>query len=157
MKEVLEKIRHILGEEHPSTTLAMNNLASTLKVLGQLDDAANMSSEVLEKRRCILGKDHPDAILAMNDLAFTLGEQGQLDKAITLSKVALQKMKRLHGEGHPHTKIAIGNWTRLVASRAAYEALAADKSRNKKNGKESSLYVRCIKGKFLTKVLQTRH
>lgn len=39
-KEVLEKRRRILGEEHPDTILAMNNLAATLRDQGQLDEAA---------------------------------------------------------------------------------------------------------------------
>ena len=39
--------RRILGEEHPSTILAMSNLASTLGEQGQLDEAAKMLKEVL--------------------------------------------------------------------------------------------------------------
>jgi Tetratricopeptide repeat len=33
-EEVLEKMKRILGEEHPSTILVMNNLAITLRDLG---------------------------------------------------------------------------------------------------------------------------
>ena len=111
-----------------------------------------MQKEVLEKSRRVLGEERPDTILAMSNLANTLGDLGQLDEAITLLEVAVQKMKRIHGEEHPHTKIAIGNWTRLVASRAVNEAVAANKNNNKKEGKESSLYVR-FKRKFLRKAL----
>ncbi|EUC26825.1 hypothetical protein COCCADRAFT_113294, partial [Bipolaris zeicola 26-R-13] len=46
---VLEKRRRILGEEHPDTISAMNNLANTLGEQGQLDEAAKMKKEVLEK------------------------------------------------------------------------------------------------------------
>ncbi|KAB5522861.1 P-loop containing nucleoside triphosphate hydrolase protein [Coniochaeta sp. 2T2.1] len=39
-KEVLEKRQKILGDEHPDTITALNNLASTLGDLGKLDEAA---------------------------------------------------------------------------------------------------------------------
>jgi hypothetical protein len=51
IKEVLEKRRYILGEDHPDTTSAMSNLANTLGDQSQLDDAARMLKEVLEKMR----------------------------------------------------------------------------------------------------------
>ncbi len=60
-REVLEKRRRILGEEHPGTVKAMGNLASTLYA-GKLDEAAAVEREVLEKRRRILGEEHPGTI-----------------------------------------------------------------------------------------------
>jgi hypothetical protein len=58
-KEVLAKRKRILGEEHPDTISAMNNLANTLSDQGQLDEAATMKKEVLAKRKRILGEEHP--------------------------------------------------------------------------------------------------
>jgi hypothetical protein len=46
-QEVLEKRQSILGNEHPSTILAMNNLAVTLGDQGKLEKAAAMQQEVL--------------------------------------------------------------------------------------------------------------
>ena len=63
-KEVLEKRRKILGEEHPDTISAMNKLANTFGGQEMLDKAALVKKEVLEK--------HPD------NLAIKLGDQGQL-------------------------------------------------------------------------------
>ncbi|OCL01560.1 hypothetical protein AOQ84DRAFT_306480, partial [Glonium stellatum] len=71
-REVLEKRRHILGDEHPDTIAAMNNLANTLGDLGQHQNAATIFREVLEKSRRILGDEHPDTITAINNLAITL-------------------------------------------------------------------------------------
>lgn len=48
-KEVVEKMRRILGEEHPDTISAMNNLASTLGDQGQLDEAIALI-EVLRRK-----------------------------------------------------------------------------------------------------------
>jgi tetratricopeptide (TPR) repeat protein len=108
-KYVLSERRCILGEGHPSTISAMNNLASTLGDQGQLDEAAQMKKEVLEKRRRILGEGHPSTISAMNNLASTLGEQGQLDEAAQMKKEVLEKRRRILGEGHPSTISAINN------------------------------------------------
>jgi hypothetical protein len=75
-KLVLNKMFMLLGEEHPDTITAMNNLANTLRDQGQLEEAAKMLRAVLEKRRRILGEEYPDTISAMNNLAITLGDQG---------------------------------------------------------------------------------
>jgi hypothetical protein len=47
MKEVLEKRRRILGEEHPTTISAMNNLVATLCSLGAFYcDQGNFDKEL---------------------------------------------------------------------------------------------------------------
>ena len=60
-KEVLEKRKRTLSEEHPGTITAMNNLVNTPGDLGQLDEAAKM------KGTLILGDEHPSTITAMNN------------------------------------------------------------------------------------------
>nr|CEG03181.1 unnamed protein product [Fusarium pseudograminearum CS3487] len=45
MKEVLEKMQQILGDEHPATITAMNNLAITLGDQGKLDEAVLIEKE----------------------------------------------------------------------------------------------------------------
>jgi hypothetical protein len=73
---VLEKRRRILSKEHLSTISAINNLASTLRDQGQLDEAATIKKKVLEKRRQILSEEHPNTISAISNLANTLRDQG---------------------------------------------------------------------------------
>jgi len=58
-KEVLEKRRRILGEEHPSTITAMNNLAATLSGQGKLEESIAMFSEAYVKMTTLLGNNHP--------------------------------------------------------------------------------------------------
>jgi hypothetical protein len=72
-KEVLEKMRRILGEEHPDTISGMNNLANTLGDQGQLDEAAKLMKEVLEKRKRILGEEHPKTKSAKTNLVRLAG------------------------------------------------------------------------------------
>ena len=108
-QRVLEKSRHILGEDHPLTLLAMGNLAHTLGVLGRHNEALTLQQEVLEKCRRILGEDHPHTLLAMGNLAATLGELGRHNEALDLEQEVLEKRRRIQGEDHPHTLRAMNN------------------------------------------------
>ncbi|KAF2844157.1 hypothetical protein T440DRAFT_410758, partial [Plenodomus tracheiphilus IPT5] len=74
-KEVLVKRQQILGEDHPDTGSAMNNLAVTLGDQGQLDEAAKMKKEVLEKMTRVLGEEHPDTKVAAQNLAIPVRRQ----------------------------------------------------------------------------------
>jgi hypothetical protein len=79
-KEVLEKRRQILSEEHLDTISAMNNLANTLGDQGQLDEATAMFKEVLEKMKQILGEEHPNTKVAMRNLASLVNRQASVPK-----------------------------------------------------------------------------
>ncbi|KAB5513424.1 hypothetical protein GE09DRAFT_1162365 [Coniochaeta sp. 2T2.1] len=68
-KGVLVKTRRILGDEHPDTITAMNNLAITLGDMRKLEEAAAMRKEVLEKRQRILGDEHPASVQSKTALA----------------------------------------------------------------------------------------
>jgi hypothetical protein len=70
--QVLESRHRALGPEHPSTLMAMNNLASNLYALGDLTRARELEEQVLEARRRILSSKHPDTLMSMNKLASTL-------------------------------------------------------------------------------------
>jgi hypothetical protein len=69
-KEVLEKRRHILGEEHLDTMLAMNNLAGTLGDLGQLDKAVRMLKITVHCIKLNLGHKHLYTKVALCNLAW---------------------------------------------------------------------------------------
>jgi tetratricopeptide (TPR) repeat protein len=81
-KEVLEKRRRILGDEHPSTISAMSNLANTLGDQGHLEEAAKMYKEALEKARRTLGEDHPTTKLVTHNLAIVVRPQTLAPKVI---------------------------------------------------------------------------
>lgn len=68
-REVLEKRRRILGDDHPDTIMAMDNLASTLGDLGQLDEAVTMLNITVQQMRLTLGNGQPHTRLALNNLA----------------------------------------------------------------------------------------
>ncbi|MFI6800981.1 tetratricopeptide repeat protein [Streptosporangium canum] len=64
--------RAVLGEEHPNTLTSRNNLASALRDLRQLAEAAAEYRAVLEVQRRVLGEEHPSTLIIRNDLAGVL-------------------------------------------------------------------------------------
>jgi hypothetical protein len=109
MEEVLEARRGLLGEEHPDTLMAMNNLALTLQVQGDPAGARKLMEQVLEASRRLLGEEHPDTLRAMNNLAQMLQAQGDLAGARKLEEQVLEASRRLLGEEHPNTLRAMNN------------------------------------------------
>ena len=50
---VMEKRKHLLGEEHPDTLTTMGNLASTYRNQGKLKEAEALEVVVMEKSTLI--------------------------------------------------------------------------------------------------------
>jgi serine/threonine protein kinase/Tfp pilus assembly protein PilF len=106
--------RRVLGEEHPDTLTAMNNMGFLLQGQGKLDQAEPYFREALEKRRRVLGEEHPDTLISINNMGFLLQDQGKLDQAELYYREALEKRRRVLGEEHPQTLNSINNMGRLL-------------------------------------------
>ncbi|KAL9071898.1 MAG: hypothetical protein Q9157_005304 [Trypethelium eluteriae] len=106
---VLSKRKQIVGEEHPDTMRALDELAITLRLQGHLSEAAQIQRDVLEKRRRILGEEHPHTIVTMHNLAVTLGDHGHLSEAARIQREVLGKWKLILGEEHLNTILTMHN------------------------------------------------
>src|SRR5574337_122851 len=99
----------VLGEDHPDTLTAKNNLAETLCAQGDLAGARTLHGAVLAARRRVLGENHPNTLNSMNNLAETLSDQGDLAGARTLEEAVLAARRWVQGEEHPPTLTAMNN------------------------------------------------
>jgi tetratricopeptide (TPR) repeat protein len=108
-EQALAALRRVLGEEHPDTLAAMNDLAATLHAEGDLDGARELQEQVLAAFRGVLSEEHPDTLTATSGLAVTLYAQGDLAKARKLEEQVLAARRRLLGEEHPGTLTAMNN------------------------------------------------
>jgi tetratricopeptide (TPR) repeat protein len=99
----------ILGDEHPATLTSMNNLATTLKALGDLSGARQLLEQSLELGRRVLSKEHPDTLMSMNNLASTLEALGDLSGAHQLHEQSLELRRRVLGDEHPATLMSMNN------------------------------------------------
>ncbi|MBR1646707.1 MAG: tetratricopeptide repeat-containing protein, partial [Selenomonadaceae bacterium] len=102
-----EKYCRLLGDEHPDTLSAMNNLAFSLSKLGRYDETLTLQEQVSSLRKKILGDEHPDTLSAMNNLAVSLSNLGRYDEALTLREQVLELRKKILGDEHPDTLFAM--------------------------------------------------
>ena len=80
-EQALEASRQRLGEAHPNTLKAMNNLAQTLRAQGDVAGARALHERVLQVSTRVLGKEHPDTSSAAWDLHRTLADDGDASAA----------------------------------------------------------------------------
>ncbi|MGA5040169.1 FxSxx-COOH system tetratricopeptide repeat protein [Streptomyces capoamus] len=104
------------GEDHPSTLISRNNLASAYESAGDLGRAIPLHEQTLTDRVRVLGEDHPDTLISRNNLAYAYESAGDLGRAIPLYEQTLTDTQRVLGEDHPSTLASRNN----LAS--AYEA-----------------------------------
>ncbi|KAJ6533755.1 P-loop containing nucleoside triphosphate hydrolase protein, partial [Mycena vulgaris] len=99
----LNRLRNVLGKEHPDTLTGMENLGLTYHTQGKWAEAEELQLAVLKNRRKILGEEHMDTVMAMSRLASTYNRQGKFNKAMELQVAVLKKRKRVLREDHPAT------------------------------------------------------
>ncbi|MFF9902895.1 tetratricopeptide repeat protein [Streptomyces olivaceus] len=102
----------ILGDDHPDTLTARNNLASSYSAAGRIQDALDLREQVLADCERILGDDHPDTLTARNNLAGSYSAAGRLQDALDLGERVLADCERILGDDHPDTLSARNNLAR---------------------------------------------
>lgn len=111
----------LLGQVHPDTLTAGNNLAAAQVDLAQAlvgeehleeaqrlyDEAEHLHEQVLARRRHVLSPDHPDTLHSMENLATAWAHQGRIDAACRLLKQVISARRSVLGDNHPDTAYAI--------------------------------------------------
>ena len=103
IKESLETLRRLLGEEHPETLSAGQDMATLLDLAGRYPEAEALNRQVLEARSRTLGPDHPDTLTSMNALANSYGRQERFEEAEKLHRQVLAARQRVLGADHRDT------------------------------------------------------
>jgi tetratricopeptide (TPR) repeat protein len=109
LRNVTDKTRRWLGEDHPDTAACYNNLALNLRSQGRYADAQPFYQRALDICRKVLSEDHPDTATCYSNLALNLKTQGQYAEAQALSQRALDIWRKVLGEDHPHTASGYNN------------------------------------------------
>ena len=107
--KVLDARNRILGVEHPDTSRAIGNLATTYYSLGKYTEAEKLEIQVLDAGNRILGVEHPDTIHAMTNLAITYQYLGKYTEGEKLEMQVLDASNRILGVEHPGTIRAMAN------------------------------------------------
>ncbi|KAI5785373.1 hypothetical protein FPQ18DRAFT_244661, partial [Pyronema domesticum] len=91
----------ILGEDHPDTLKAMNNLALTLQHQGRWDEAEKLQKKVVESSKVFLGEDHPDTLTTMK---YRYYHQSSMDIGIEMMEEVVSRHLRILGSENESTK-----------------------------------------------------
>ena len=91
---VVEKMKQVLGDDHPHTLTSIAHLAVIYKNQGHWEDAETLQMMVMEKSKQVLGDDHPDTLISMKNLAIIYRKQGYLKDAEALEVVLIEKRKQ---------------------------------------------------------------
>lgn len=98
----------VLGEEHPETLSALNNLALSYKRIDKRK-ALELHEKAYTLCREVSGEKHPDTLDVLVNLAFSYGAVGMTQKALALCEKAYQLCCEVLGKEHPTTLICLRN------------------------------------------------
>ncbi|PVH92043.1 hypothetical protein DM02DRAFT_544538 [Periconia macrospinosa] len=119
-RQVLEKRKKNLGEEHPDTLLSMKNVARALGRQGKYAEAEKMHQETLALLKKVIGEEHPDTLSSMGYVARTLGNQGEYAKAEKMHRETLALRTKVIGEEHPDTLTSMSYVAKALVNQGKY-------------------------------------
>ena len=88
----------LLGENHPDTVLAMENLAELYRTLLRKKEAVDLMEKALSKRLLLGDQDQVEFLRSINFLASNYGEDGRTDEAAKLHERALSCQRTAFGD-----------------------------------------------------------
>ena len=119
-ERAVEVRMQLLGEDHPDTLVAINNLAGTLRTQGDYGGARTLQEHVVRAQILALGTEHPNTLTSLSNLAVTLRVQGDYDGARNLHERALDARRRVLGEEHPDTLMSTSNLAEMLRAQGDY-------------------------------------
>jgi eukaryotic-like serine/threonine-protein kinase len=105
--------RRFLGDEHPDTLTADNNLGQLYREQGKYSQAEDLLSQATAVRQRVLGDDHPNTLITMANLGLALHEQGKYTEAEPVLTKVLEAETRVRGEEDLETLISMMNLAKL--------------------------------------------
>lgn len=150
--------RTILGNQHPSLALTLNQMADTNEALGQLETARKLSEESYQIYSARYGENSVKTASVLNSLAILHYRNGDIKKSIQLMYDVLKVYEKIHNSGYIDTLEVKTNLAALLShdgrnEEAAQIAREVYVSRLEKLGPlhESTLYTQCILALSLAK------
>lgn len=105
----LNLAQNILGDEHPLTPKAMNNLAQILLRMGDFHGAKDLQEKGYQLFRRVLGNEHTDTLTTMANYASILTSLGDFYGAAALEEEVLEIRLRISGLNNADTLIVMNN------------------------------------------------
>lgn len=80
----------VLGPDHPSTAITVNNLGTLCRDQGKLDEAEKMYQRALAGKEKALGPDHTSTLETVNNFGNLYKDQGKLKEAEEMYQRSLE-------------------------------------------------------------------
>ena len=103
VKDLRQKWRDRLGEDHEHTLTATHYLGWALMEMGRYAESRDLNQATLARRRRVLGEDHPDTLNSAHNLAITLRKLGDVQAARELDQDTVDRQRRVMGYDHHST------------------------------------------------------
>ena len=113
-------IKKVLGENHPKTLSALNDLASYYSSLGDYNKAFELQNIVSNARIEIQGENHLDTLTSLSNLANYYFYLGNYNKAFELQNTVYNARKEIQGANHPDTLTTLNNLASSYSSLGDY-------------------------------------
>ncbi|MGH3821272.1 MAG: FxSxx-COOH system tetratricopeptide repeat protein, partial [Pseudonocardiaceae bacterium] len=110
--------REWLGDHHPDTRQAANNLAWSYFLAGDVSSALTLERENHRIRMALFGPDHLDVCWSAGNLGVYLRELGHYPEAIKIFNEAIERVGALKPDGSHPTELRL-RWHRAIAYRNA--------------------------------------
>ena len=108
-KTVYNVRKEILGENHPLTLSALNDIANSYSDLGDYSKALDLQKTVYNARKKILGESHLSTLYTLHNLAISYADLGDNKKELELYEKIYVISKEILGENHPDTLLVLSN------------------------------------------------
>jgi tetratricopeptide (TPR) repeat protein len=119
--QALERLKELLGNDHSSVAISLNNLATLYSNQGRYEESELLYLEALERLKKLLGNDHPDVATSLNNLARLYYLQGRYEESEPLYLEALELRKQLLGNGHSSVAHSLNSLATLYSDQGRYE------------------------------------
>jgi tetratricopeptide (TPR) repeat protein len=102
-RQALRDKRRVLKDDHPSTTGAMNDLATLLAQIGKYEECEALHREALERRRRTLGEQDIDTLQSYYNLGSILMRREKFEEAEPFLRTSLEGRLKVLGDAHRYT------------------------------------------------------
>ena len=120
LQEAVTTARRSLGDSHPESLAAANDLADVYWYQGKLGEAEALYVDVLQKRQVVFGMDHPNTLKTGFDLASLYLIQKRWAEAERLTLDVLARQRRLLGSDNGDTLRSLGSLGSLYVMQGRY-------------------------------------
>jgi tetratricopeptide (TPR) repeat protein len=124
-REALEIRRKLLGEEDRETAVSQSDLASVLRLNGDLSGAEALLRLSLEINRKTRGEEHLNTAAALHDLALIAAAGGDYQTAESQFRRVLAMQRRALGDKHPIVATTLNSLAHVLVSTGRLDEAAA--------------------------------